>query len=224
MKKISKYSISLILVNWCKKDFYKNNTIYNKMLLVLFIDKKNANVMVAIFVIDMKKHVGTNRYENINSTLFGTQGGAITISRTHLQRRTFGHHCWGCSGSYSYRCSYKKVRGRKGRTRISSRVSSGDETADWSDRTWIARRGMIVPWLKTFSDRRRVPTILYCGKESDGVCRACESLVARNSACSENAFFTLISPPPPPPGKVVPAIGGWRPNPHLSSGVIMYGN
>lgn len=129
----------------------------------------------------------TNHYKDIKSTLVETQSGVITPLARICSVVTFGNHCWGCSGSYSYRCSYKKVGGKKGRTDLSASRRGTKRQAD------PIELGLLVEgWLSLDWKRPRIDggcRLYYTEKESDGIC---ESLVARNSACSENAFFTLI--------------------------------
>lgn len=78
---------------------------------------KNLNLIIAIFVINMKKHVGTN--QSITTRTFSivrNAGWRYYTSRTHLQHRTFRVSLLRVAKVISIVVRIRRFRGRKGRT------------------------------------------------------------------------------------------------------------
>lgn len=131
---------------------------------------------------------------------------------------------WGCSGSYSCRCSDKNVRDRRkrrarGRTNLAARLVVGGRSGGLDP----IELGLLVEgWLSLDWKRPRIDGGCDCfsGEKGDGALCACESLSCDSCAAilprvPRNVFFFMLTSPV---GKVVLLR---RVRPHLASGAIM---
>lgn len=124
---------------------------------------------------------------------------------------------WGCSGSYSCRCSDKNVRmmiGMRGRMNLAACLLVGGRSGGLDP----IELGLLVEgWLSLDWKRPQIDggCDYYSGRKVMARSELCESLVRRAAtpACSENVFFMLTSR-----GQgCVPSEG----EPHLASGAVM---